>query len=304
MDFGLAKLRGSSRLTKELSTIGTLAYIAPEQLRGEPIDHRADLWSFGVVLYEMIAGRLPFPEEREEATLFAILSKEPAPLAGTRGDLPNGLERIVKKLLAKKVSDRYQTAADVLHDLKTLDSNKVTVSRRSAFLPRRRFVVVGATVLVLGITTILLLPQFTRTPIHAIAVLPLENLSGAQDQQYFADGMTEALITNLAQLNPLQVISRTSVMKYKGTQKSIPEIARELNVDAIVEGSVTRDGDRVRITAQLIEAETDRHLWAQSYDRDVSDILALQQEVAAAIAREVNVALTRDRTCSARRSAG
>ncbi|MBI5473605.1 MAG: protein kinase [Ignavibacteriae bacterium] len=292
MDFGLAKLRGSNRLTKELSTIGTLAYMTPEQLRGEPVDHRADLWSFGVVLYEMISGRLPFPEGLEEATLFAILSKDPAPLASIRSDLPDGLEAIVKKLLAKKVSDRYQTADDVLHDLKTFGSHEVSASRPSPLLPRRWSIVVGATVLVLGISAVLLLPLFTRAPINAIAVLPLENLSGVQDQQYFADGMTEALITNLAQLNPLQVISRTSVMRYKGTQKSIPEIARELNVDAIVEGSVTRDRDRVRITAQLIEAKTDQHLWAQSYDRDLSDILALQQEVAAAIAREVNDALT------------
>ena len=136
-----------------------------------------------------------------------------------------------------------------------------------------------------------LLGEPTATPIESIAVLPLENLSGDPEQEYFADGMTEALITDLAKIGALKVISRTSVMRYKDTKKALPEIARELNVEAVIEGSALRVGDRVRITAQLIHAETDRHIWAESYERELRDVLTLQSEVARAVAQEIEVKL-------------
>lgn len=298
LDFGLAKLAlkhpagitatvatKPAAVTEECLTspgtvMGTVAYMSPEQARGEEVDARTDLFSFGVLLYEMATGQPAFPGNTSAVIFDAILNREPTALSRLNPELPVDLERILSNALEKDREMRYQTAADFRVELKRLkrglDSGRLRARKapsKAGVLPRHeRKAAVGR--------------------IKAIAVLPLTNLSRDPEQDYFTDGMTEALITDLAQIGALRVISRTSAMRYKGTDKPLPQIARELNVDALVEGSVLRAGDRVRITAQLIHAATDQHLWAKSYERDLRDVLALQSEVARAVAGEVQIKLT------------
>jgi serine/threonine protein kinase/Tfp pilus assembly protein PilF len=284
LDFGLAKFtaRGGhssavtvERLTRDRAPIGTLAYLPPEQARGEEVDERADLFAFGLLLYEMTTGRPAFFGTTSAVVIDAILNKEPIPPSRLNPALPNELEQILRKALEKDRELRYQSAADMRADLKRLkrdlDAGKLQVSKLSGSRDAGRRSV---------------------SRIKAIAVLPLANLSRDPEQDYFVDGMTEALITDLAQIGSLRVISRTSVMRYKGSDKTLAEIASELNVDGFVEGSVLRAGDRVRITAQLVHAANDQHLWAKSYERELSDVLSLQGEVARAIAEEVEAKLT------------
>jgi len=200
-------------------------------------------------------------------------SKPPLP-SGLRPDIPTRLEEVTLKCLEKDPKNRYQSATELEVDLRRLISSTsvVAASSDSAHSGRQR--------------------RTSRKRIRSLAVLPLANLSRDQEQDYFADGMTEALITDLSKVGSLKVISRTSVMQYKHTSKRLPQIARELGVDGIIEGSVLRAGKRVRITAQLIHADTDEHLWAETYDRSVRDVLSLQSEVARAIAQEIKAKLT------------
>ncbi len=280
LDFGLAKLAegapvgvSESQLPTASATepgriLGTVAYMSPEQAQGKQVDQRSDIFSLGVVLYEMATGRRPFQGETHADLLASILRDTPPTVVELNPALPRHLGRIVAHCLARDPKRRFQTALDLRNELEALNEELAL-----AGAPRRR----GADI-----------PE----DLHSVAVLPLENLSGDSTQDFFADGMTEALITDLAKIGALKVISRTSVMQYKGVKKPLKEIARELGVGAIVEGSVLRAADRVRITAQLIEASTDKHLWAESYNRELSDVLTLQSEVARAIAREVKVKLT------------
>jgi non-specific serine/threonine protein kinase len=290
LDFGLVKVVESPRhgesaaptaateemLTSPGTAIGTIAYMSPEQVRGEALDARTDLFSAGVVLYEMATGKRPFEGATSGVVFNAILSLAPAAPARVNPEIPAELGKIIQKALDKDPRLRYQSASDLRADLERLKRDRDSGRRRPG-RPR---------------TNVPRVPRAAKGRIRSLAVLPLANLSRDPDQEYFADGMTEELITSLAKVGTLRVISRTSAMRYKGTDKSIPEVARELNVDGIVEGSVRRAGDRVRITAQLIHAATDQHLWAESYERDLSDILALQSEVARAIAGEIQIKLT------------
>jgi serine/threonine-protein kinase len=283
---------------------GTLPYMAPEVLRGAAADTRGDVWALGVVLFEMAAGRRPFAGDTQYELTSAILT---TPVPDFPGDVPVGLQSIVRKCLAKEPGERYQRASEVhaaLEAIGSMGGRTTAASTTSTTSPtgkgRRAIGLAAAGALVVAALVVAAVWSRGRPSdgapgggprIHAIAVLPLANLSGDAAQDFFADGMTEALITDLARVKGVDVISRTSVAQYKGTQKPLRQIARELAVDAVVEGSVIRAGDRVRITAQLIEASSDRHLWANDYDRDARDVLALQHEVARAIAREVRATL-------------
>jgi TolB-like protein/Tfp pilus assembly protein PilF len=282
LDFGLAKLTLPSdsvdsqmatltKATREGVIMGTVQYMSPEQAAGRPFDHRSDQFSLGSILYEMATGKPAFKKETTPQTLASIIEDEPVPMRKLNKEIPGELSTIVERCLAKDPGERYESTEDLASELKTVPEKSSTV----AVLPTAG----GAPVTV-----------------ESIAVLPLRNLSGDPGQEYLADGITEALIIDLAKIGALRVISRTSVMVYKGKQKPLPKIARELNVDAVVEGSALRVGERVRITAQLIHADSDRLLWAESYERDFKDLLVVQSEAARAIAAEIHVALTPEET--------
>jgi len=296
--------------------IGTVEYMSPEQVRSEEVDARTDLFSLGLVLYEMAAGQRPFSGDSVGATVNAILHRVPPSPRLFNPDVPPKLEEIISKAIEKDRALRYQTASDLRTDLQRLKRDTdteqggiqpVVVDRRSVW-ERRGWMAAGIAPLALIAIAMLLvglnvgrwrdrlLGHTTALHIQSLAVLPLENLSHDPEQEYFADGMTEALIGELSQIRLLRVISRNSVMQYKGQRKPTPQIAKELNVDAVVEGAVLRSGDRLRISAQLVQANPEKNLWARSYDRDQSDVLALQSEVAQAIAEEIQIKLSPQET--------
>ncbi|MEO6529268.1 MAG: protein kinase [Gemmatimonadaceae bacterium] len=268
LDFGLAMLlanaKGSEKITQTGMILGSLPYMSPEQLLGEADSASTDIYALGVMMFEMAAGRRPFVKERSEALMFEIFGNAPPALRSLRDDVPVALDQLVGDCLAKEASDRPASAAAVGAALRAID----TGSSRGLAAP----------------------PAVEK--IRAIAVLPLRNVSRDPAQEYFADGMTEAIISDLARIRALRVISPTSVMRYKGTDKSLPEIARELNVEAVLEGSALLVGNRVRISVQLVSARAEETLWADRYDRELTDVLALQSEVAESVAREIAIQLT------------
>jgi TolB-like protein len=327
----------------------TPAYASPEQVRGKSVTPASDIYSLGVVLYEMLSGHRPYrlrehtlseleraiceqePEtpstavdqvETETASDGTTVAKTPELVSQTREGSPERLRRrlrgdldnIVLKALRKEPERRYGSVAEFAQDIGRhlehlpVKARRGTLSYRASKLVQRRktelmAVVASATAIAAALVlTFNILGLRDRLPegapitrIRSLAVLPLQNLSGDAAQEYFSDGMTDALITDLAQIGSLKVISRTSVMHYKKTDKTLPQIARELNVDGIVEGSVQRSGDRVRITAQLIYGPSDNHLWANSYERDLQDVFTLERDVASDIAHQVQARLTTEK---------
>ncbi len=286
--------------------LGTAAYMSPEQAYGQQVDHRADVFAFGCVLYEMLSGVAPFTRATRTETTNAILHEDPPPLAGGRRVVPPALAEVVTRCLEKRPANRFSSAHDLALALEAFSSSADDRGAPIYGLPRtrRRFVALSLAAAVSVFSVVLLAwlgfgvlrgrPQggTQAARIRSLAVLPLTSLSGDPAQEYFSDGMTDELTATLSQISALKVISRTSAMRFKGSKKPLREVAAALGVDGVIEGSVLSAGDRVRITAQLINAATDTHVWAKSYERDLRDVLALQNEVARTIANEVRATLT------------
>ena len=268
LDFGIALLMsasgGSARLTRTGTMVGSLPYMAPEQLMGEADDARTDIYALGVLLFEMTTGRRPFLKERAEALMFEIFGNAPPSVRSLRADAPPALDGLIAACLSKDPTHRPHSAAAVSEALRAIANGALSSAIASS----------------------------ERQAIRAIAVLPLRNVSHDATQEYFADGMTEAIITDLSRIKALRVISRTSAMRYKASTESLPEIARALNVEAVLEGSALLVGTRVRVRVQLIDARSDETLWADRYDRELSDVLELQSDLAATVAREIAIQLT------------
>ena len=321
LDFGLAKhmspgeitlqTQSISTLTGEGAIVGTMHYMAPELFRGEPADARSDVWALGVVLYEMANGKRPFRGRTSYELSSMILHDSPPPL---RENVPLGLRSVIEHCLAKEPAQRYQHASEIRAALEALRTNSAVIPasaiqpsavRPAPVVARSRLVrallassLLAALLLITALVWKLVEVKWRGSPavgaasIQSLAVLPLENLTGDPKQDYFADGMCDALITELSQIKKLRVISRTSVMQYKDKHESPAQIAQELGVDALVEGSVLRSNDRVRISAELVQPQTGQNLWAHSYERTATDILALQSDVARDIVTQIQIQLT------------
>lgn len=257
MDFGLAKLEWGVDLTRTATIMGTVAYMSPEQARGEQVDHRTDIWSFGSVLYEMLTGKRPFKTTHDQAVLYSILNDDPVLMTKIRKDIPKNLERIVQKSLQKDPKKRFADMTALLTDLKSVGRPPVSTSAGKP----------------------------------SIAVLPFVNMSADPENEYFSDGLAEDLINALTKITDLHVVARTSSFAFKGEKVDIREIGQKLNVDNLIEGSVRKVGNRVRITAQLIKVKDGYHLWSERYDRNMEDVFAIQDEITEKIMDKLMVAL-------------
>jgi TolB-like protein/Tfp pilus assembly protein PilF len=325
LDFGLARVEETVPLSSQMSTgtfeepmtrqgmvLGTVPYMSPEQAEGKRVDFRSDLFSLGVVLYEMATGSRPFGGDTAASLISSILRDTPSSVTEVRPELPAELDRVIQRCLEKASEARYPSAEAVRDEFEALRNQALSGTLAEPTPPKSMkaklgvlaiaaavavlTVVVGTTIWRAGLKTEgagqRIAGEAAVSQPRSVAVLPLRNLSGNPDQEYFVDGMTEALITDLSKIASLKVIARTSAMQYKNSDTPLSEIAAALGVDAVVEGSVIREGDTVGITAQLIEVATERVIWGEQYQRDLTSILTLQAELATAIARGVGSALS------------
>ena len=315
LDFGLAQIKEPVQEEAETATLtpagtipgtvmGTVGYMSPEQVRGQPSDGRSDIFALGCVLHEMLTGKIAFARESTADTQAAILKEEPPQLSSSAIALPAELERTVRRCLEKSPEARFQSASDLAFALRSITADQsVPMADGRKAQPVKRIHIGWITAI--GVAVIVALTVagvFDRSPpgpdegqIRSIALLPLENLTGDPEQAYFVDGLHEELIATFAQISAFdKVIARTSVMSFRGSDTPIRVIGERLGVDVVLGGSVRQAGDTVRVTLQLIDARTESHLWADSFERDLTDILVLQSEVAGTVAGEVRLALTPD----------
>ncbi|NLP09206.1 protein kinase [bacterium] len=294
MDFGLAKYTGASRVTREGTTLGTVPYMSPEQVQGIDVDHRSDIFSFGTVLYEMITGRLPFRGEHEAAVIYSIIHEAPEPLARYKAEVPEGLQHVIDKALAKAKEERYQHVDEMVSDLRTVVRLVPLVVKKSR--KRKKVALCAAVGMVLLLLLALGVLRLWQKPAaggeKSIAVLPFADFSPQKDQEYFCDGLTEELINRLSHIQKLRVPARTSAFIFKDKMGDIKAIGEKLKVQTVLEGSVRKAGDELRVTAQLINVADGYHLWSETYDRKLADVFAIQDEISAAIVHALQLKLT------------
>ena len=313
MDFGLAKFKGAANITVAGGTVGTIGYMSPEQIQSENIDQRSDIFSFGVVLYELLTGRLPFAGEHQAALVYSIVNQEPDPIPNYVPDAPTDLILLVSRLLEKDPAKRYQTMIEVLAQIRVVKSKIADrLSSHSHLTPRTddtagsvfqrlrkngKFIIPSIIILFIFVFYLFKAERgeegsIVTRELISIAVLPLENFSPDPENEYFTDGITEDIIIQLSKISDLRVMSRSSMMRYKGSNLSLREIGDELGVTTILEGSVRRVGNRVRINSQLIDIRTNESLWGETYDRTIEDIFAIQTDVATQIASALRITLS------------
>jgi TolB-like protein/Tfp pilus assembly protein PilF/predicted Ser/Thr protein kinase len=260
MDFGLAKIKGGTNVTKIGTTVGTAAYMSPEQAKGDEVDYRSDIWSFGVVLYEMLTGQMPFKGEYDQALIYSIINESPNPINVRQRGIPSELSEIIDRLLQKNPNRRYSIIKKVLDDL-----GKVKITNRTP-----------------------------KTQSHSsIAVLAFKDMSQQKDQDYLCEGLAEELINALTKIKSLRVSARTSAFAFKDRQVDIREIGSKLNVETVLEGSIQKSGDRLRITAQLINVSDGYHIWSERYDREMKEVFEIQDDITGNIVQALKMVLTK-----------
>jgi serine/threonine protein kinase len=300
MDFGLAKIAGASRVTQTGMTVGTVAYMSPEQTQGRDIDHRCDVWALGAVLYEMITGKPPFHSEHQAAIVYSILNSDPEPLSSVQTSVPFEVEQLVSKAMEKDPDKRFQTAREMTDELELLREKLDLLPRRSELKKRiirqrRRLALTAISAVVglaLAVTAVWYFWPGRAEAIDSIAVIPLENLSGDEAQDIWADGITAELISSFQKVGGFKKVTpRSAVMRYKGTQKLPREIAEELDVKVVLQGTFLKVDTRVKITLELIDGESEAMIWANSFIRRARNILALQSEIALAVVDTIGLEL-------------
>ena len=317
MDFGLAKLKGSLKLTKASSTVGTLGYMAPEHIQGGEADARSDIFSFGVVLFELLSGQLPFRGEHEAAIMYSIFHEDPASLQKHRPDLSPNVEALIAKALEKNPDDRYQTVAELLVDLRRVQRKTSTVSRAqlaqvkdhdfekavadvgirttNVALGRKSKRTVLYASIGLALLATLAVGYFRyvkqEEPLTSLAVMPFMNATGNQGLEYLTDGITESIIYNLSRLSNLRVMSRTSVFRYKGKEIDPQEVGKTLGVQAVLTGRMTQRPNRFSISLELVDSRDNRQIWGDNYTRSLSDISTLETEIPKEVSKRLQVSL-------------
>ena len=299
VDFGLAKLSGQTKLTKDGSTLGTVAYMSPEQTRGEEVDSRTDIWSLGIVLYEMITGQLPFKGDYEQAIVYSILNEEPEPLTGLRIGVPMELERIVNKSLAKNPDERYQHVDELLVDCQRIvkDIELKVPSKPTEVvekLKRRKLfkkVSIPVGIAMLLVLTFFIIKSLNYTSVPSIVVPPFKNLSADEEQEYFCNGIAVQITHALTHVGTERLIIKNPMSAFSFKDKDIQEIGKELNVDYVLDGSVSKEGDQLRIWTHLIKVTNSNQLWSNQYDRNMEDIFDIQDDISMAIVDSLKVKL-------------
>ena len=309
MDFGLAKLKGSLKLTRTSSTVGTVGYMAPEQIEGGDVDHRSDIFSFGVLLFELLTGKLPFRGEHEAALVYSIVNEEPTDITSLLPDLSPVVVNLIHRCLEKDPADRYQHMDDIVSELRRVQKKTGRISREHAIPPpevrptapilpskkaSRQLVLslaTAAVILLVAVGYFLFRPAPAEDS-RSVAVLPFKNMNSGEENEFFSDGVTEDIINQLSRIRSLRVMARPAVMRFKNSDKSLKDIGRELNVATLLTGTVRRSGDQIRISAQLIEAASERQLWGETYDQTMTKVFEIQTAVAEQIASALQTNLS------------
>jgi serine/threonine protein kinase/Flp pilus assembly protein TadD len=313
MDFGLAKLKGSLKLTKTSSTVGTLGYMAPEQIQGGEVDHRSDIFSFGVLLFEMLTGKLPFRGEHEAAMVYSIVHEQPESLTKYIPDAPSGLTHVLGRALEKDPEDRYQSVTDMVSELRRGQKKSTRVVRLSAAdnapapfssptetrpsePPRRaiskRTIIISVLSMAAIVAVLFYLFIGRQQAIASLAVLPFENIGASPDQEYLSDGVTESIINNLTKISSLRVVPRSTVFRFKGKEMDIQDIGTKLNVGAVLSGRITHRGDVLEVQVDLVDIKRESQLWGNHYESSMTDLLSLQKQITNDVSSKLGIGLS------------
>ncbi len=295
MDFGLAKVRGGAQVTKVGTTLGTAAYMSPEQAQGMKTDHRTDIWAFGVVVYEMLTGKMPFPGDYEQAVIYSILNEEPE----FPEEISANLQQILQKALSKDLNDRYQNIGEVLANLESSAAGQTSGVAKpvgAGFKPaptkRLGILIGGIPILILVAGLVYFMNR--NQPIDSIAVLPFVNSNNDPDIEYLSDGITETLITKLSQLPQLRVMARSTVFRFKGKDMTAQQVGEELNVRAVLTGAIVQRGNALRLNAELVDVSDGAQIWGGQYNRTLDDIFAVQDAISEQISKSLRLKLSSD----------